>query len=238
MAVVNEAMAAQFFRNQDPVGRRIQAKGRWLQIVGVAKMSKYESLIESPQPFFYVPLRQSLPGMNVFVRTSLPASVVTSALTRQVHALDANLSVHEILTMREEVDRSTGVQRVAVNMLGAFGAVALLLAAIALYGVMSYAVSQSKREFGLRMALGARAGDIVRDVMSKGLSLTSVGIIVGSVAALGLSRLLGDLLYRISPHDPLTFAMALIIMIIASVAACFMPAWRATQIDPVRALRD
>jgi ABC-type antimicrobial peptide transport system permease subunit len=129
------------------------------------------------------------------------------------------------------------VQRIAVNMLGAFGGLALLLAGVGLYGVMSYAVSQSTREFGLRMALGARGSDLLQLVISQGLLLTMAGVIVGGFAALGLSRLLGYLLYQVNPRDPLTFVIAAMVMAIASVAACLLPAWRATRTDPVRALR-
>ena len=126
----------------------------------------------------------------------------------------------------------------AHEMLGLFGGLALLLAAIGLYGVMSYAVSQSTRELGLRMALGAGASDLLRLVMSHGLALTAGGVVVGGAAALGLTRLIGDLLYKVSPRDPLAFGTALVAMTIAAAAACLLPAWRATRTDPARALRD
>jgi predicted permease len=237
VVIVNETMAAQFWNGQDPVGRRIRVKGQWLQVVGVARLSKYRTLIETPKPFFYVPMRQSLVGADLFVRSSLPLSTLASALMREVHAIDPNLASGEMITMQEEINRSTAVQHIAVNMLGAFGALALLLAGVGLYGVMSYAVSQSTREFGLRMALGARGSDLLRLVISQGLLLTMAGVVVGGLAALGLSRLLGYLLYQVSPRDPLTFVIAVMVMAIASVAACFLPAWRATRTDPVRALR-
>ena len=238
VAIVNDVMATQFWRGQDPAGSRIQVRGKWLQVVGVAQVSKYRTLIEAPQPFFYVPMRQSLLGGNLYVRSSLPKSALTSALMREVHALDPNLAAGETITMQEEIDRSTAVQRIAVTMLGVFGGLALLLAGIGLYGVMSYAVSQSTREFGLRMALGARASDLLRLIMSQGLLLTMVGVLVGGSAALALSRLLGYLLYRVSPRDPVTFATAMLVMVVASAGACFLPAWRATRINPIRALRD
>jgi putative ABC transport system permease protein len=229
VAIVNETMAAQFWHGQDPVGQRIEIKGQWLQVVGVAKMSKYRTLTETPKPFFYVPMRQSLMGADLFVRSSLPLSTLASALMREVHAIDPNLASGEMITMQEEINRSTAVQGIAVNMLGAFGALALLLAGVGLYGVMSYAVSQSTREFGLRMALGARGIDLLRLVISQGLLLTMAGVVVGGFAALGLSRLLGYLLYQVSPRDPLTFVIAVMVMAIASVAACFLPAWRALR---------
>ena len=238
VAIVNDVLAAQFWRGQDAVGRRILVNGKWLQVVGVAKVSKYRTLIETPQPFFYVPMRQSLLGGSLFIRTSMSPSALASALMREVHALDPNLAAGEMITMQEEIDRSTAVQHIAVNMLAVFGGLALLLAGVGLYGVMSYAVSQSTREFGLRMALGARAFDLLRLVMSQGLFLTTVGIVAGGLAAVGLSRLLGYLLYRVSPRDPLTFAAATLVMVFASAGACFLPAWRATRINPIRALRN
>ncbi|HWC18698.1 MAG TPA: FtsX-like permease family protein, partial [Terriglobales bacterium] len=238
VAIVNDVMAAQFWHGHDPVGSRMQVKGKWLQIVGVAKVSKYRTLIETPQPFFYVPIRQSLVGGTLYIRTSLPPSALATALMREVHSIDPNLAAGEIITMQEEIDRSTAVQHIAVNMLGVFGGLALLLAGVGLYGVMSYAVSQSTREFGLRMALGARASNLLRLVLSQGLLLTMAGVLLGGLAALGLSRLLGYLLYRVSPHDPMTFATAMLVMFAASAGACFVPAWRATRINPITALRD
>src|SRR5207302_10827893 len=127
----------------------------------------------------------------------------------------------ELITMQEQIDRTTAAQRIAVAMLGVFGGLALVLAAIGLYGVMSYSVSQSTRELGLRMALGASASNLLRLVMSQGLVLTAGGFVLGATAALALTRLLGNLLYSVSPRDPLAFGLALVVMAIASVAACF-----------------
>jgi predicted permease len=237
VAIVNQAMAEQFWQGQDPVGRRIQVKGRWVQVVGVAKNSKYRNLIEATKPFFYVPSRQSLLAGNLFIRTSLPESAMTTTLLREVHALDPGLAIGEILTTGEQVERSTAMQHIAVNMLSAFGAVALLLAGVGLYGVMSYAVSQSTRELALRMALGARRPDLLQLVLSHGMVLTATGVAVGAVAALALSRLLGYLLYNVSPRDPLVFGSALGVLAACSLFACLIPALRATRTNPVSALR-
>jgi predicted permease len=238
VAVVNEAMAAQFWRGRNPIGSRVQVKGRWLQVVGVAKMSKYRNLTETARPFFYVPMRQSSMGMNIQIRTPLGPETLAKVLVREIHAIDANLAPGELITMQEQVDRTTAAQRIAVSMLGVFGGLALLLAAIGLYGVMSYAVSQSTRELGLRMALGATVSNLLRLVMSQGLVLTAFGVVVGATVALTMAKLIANLLYKVSPRDPLAFGLALLVMTIASIAACFLPAWRATRIDPLRALRD
>jgi ABC-type antimicrobial peptide transport system permease subunit len=152
--------------------------------------------------------------------------------------LDPALALYEVITVQEQVDRSTSPQRVAVTLVGTLGGLALLLAAVGLYGVMSYAVSQSTREMGIRMALGARGSNLLRLVLSRGLALTAGGVALGAAAALVLTRLLGYMLYKVSPRDPLTFGAAFVVMTIVSSAACFLPAWRATRIDPARALRD
>ncbi len=239
VAVVNETMAAQYWPAGDPLGKRLQVRDRWMQIVGVAKDSKYRTFLETPKPFFYVPLQQNFSRQVIVnIRTRLDSGTMAAALVREVHALDPDLAPSEVITMREQIDRSTASQQVAVMLLGVFGGLALLLAAIGLYGVMSYAVSQSKRELGLRMAVGARPVDLFRLVMSRGLTVTAGGILLGGAAALGLTRLIGDLLYKVSPQDPLAFGSAFLVMAIVSLAACFLPAWRATRIDPVRALRD
>jgi predicted permease len=239
VAVVNETMAAEYWRGDDPIGKRVQVRGRWMQVVGVAKDSKYQSVRETPKAFFYVPRRQNFSvGAGLYVRTPLSPETMAAALAREMHALDANLAPYEVISLQEQVDRSTSPQQVAVTLVGIIGGLALLLAAIGLYGVMSYAVSQSTRELGLRMALGAGASSLLRLVMSRGLALTAGGVLLGAAAALGLTRLLGNLLYKVSPRDPLAFGSAFVVMTIASLAACLLPAWRATRTDPARALRD
>ncbi len=237
VAVVNETMARQFWRGEDPVGKRFQSNGQWLQVVGVAEDSKYSSLLETAQPFFYVPMRQSIMGQSLEIRTSLPPGIVANALIRQVKALDRNLAPSEVITMREQIYRMSWSKRAAVTLLILFGGIALLLAGIGLYGVLSYSVSQSTRELGLRIALGADASDLMRLVISHGFALTAAGVLLGGATALGLTRLLGYLLYKVSPRDPLTFGSALVVMAIASLVACCLPAWRAMRTDPVRALR-
>src|ERR1700722_1709080 len=238
VAIVNQTMIARYWRGQNPIGQRLQVKGDWVQVVGVVKDSKYHSMDEAPRPFFYVPLRQYFAiESGIHIRTTQPLQTVQTALIREVRALDPNLAVYEMIPLQEQVDRSTSHELVAVALVALFGGLALLLASIGLYGVMSYTVSQSARELGLRMALGASTSSVLRLVLSRGLLLTTTGIIIGIALALLLTRLLGNLLYQVSPRDPLAFAAAFAVMTLASVAACFLPAWRATRTDPVRALR-
>jgi putative ABC transport system permease protein len=155
-----------------------------------------------------------------------------------VRGLDPNLAPTIPFRVAEQVDRKGYTQRLAATLIAIFGTMALFLAAIGLYAVMSYSVSQATRELCMRMALGAEARDILRLVLSRGLRLTIAGIAIGGVGAVLLTRLMGDLLYKVSPHDPLAFGSALAVIAIASLAACFLPARRAIRIDPAQVLRE
>lgn len=239
VAVVNDVMAAKYWRGEDPVGKRLQVKGRSMRVVGVARLAKYGNLLEKPKPFFYVPLRQNFSALvSLMIRTRLDPGSMATALVREVHALDPELAPYQVIPMREQIDRQAAAQLIAVKLLGVFGGLAVLLAAVGLYGVMSYAVSQSTRELGLRMALGATASNVLRLVMSHGLALSATGVVLGAAVALLCTRLLGYLLYQVSPRDPLAFASAFLVMAVAVLLACFFPAWRATRTNPVRALRE
>jgi len=238
VAIVDETMARQFWPRQEAVGRRIQLKGQWLQVVGVAVNVKYRNVFEAPTPFFYVPLRQHFsPTTALHVRTAASALALAPMLVREIHRLDANISPSELITMREQIDRTTASQRVAVAMFAAFGGLALVLAAIGLYGVMAAAVAQSRRELALRMALGALPADLVRVVLTRGLAVTGIGIVLGTAAALQGTRVLGYLLYEIGPRDPVAFVSAVLVVAIASILACVVPGWRATRTNPLHALR-
>ena len=209
-----------------------------MQIVGVARSAKYRNLLETPTPFFYVPLRQNFsPTTTLQIRTGQGPAALAPALVREIHALDSNVAPSELITMREQVERTTAAQRIAVTILVVFGGLALVLAAIGLYGVMASTVSQSSRELALRMALGAGASDLLGFVLSKGLALTAGGIVLGLVAALQATRLLGYLLYQVSPRDPLAFGSAFVVIAVTALVACLVPAWRAARTDPLRALR-
>src|SRR5207249_7853720 len=187
VAVVNETMAQRFWQGREPLGQRLQLKGRWMQVVGIAKDSKYSSVREKPTPFFFVPVRQnSLRAAVLNIRTPLAPQTMTTAIAREVHSLDPNVAPYEVITMQEQLDRSTSPQMVAVTLVGVLGGLALLLAAIGLYGVISYAVNQSTRELGLRIALGASGKDLLRLVFSQAFVLVITGVVIGTAAALGL----------------------------------------------------
>ena len=239
VAIVNESMVARYWGGANPLGTRFKVKDDWMRVIGVAKDAKYASLREPPTPFFYMPLRQRFTSrFVVFLRTKLAPSDLATPLRDAARAIDPLVSTADILTMRESMDRTNAAERIAVPLLGLFGGLALALAAVGLYGLMAYSVSQSSRELGLRMALGAKAADILRLVMSQGLALTAVGVVVGTVGGLALTRLMTDLLYHISPRDPNTFAVAGAVMALVAALACLGPAVRAARADPLRVLRD
>jgi predicted permease len=237
-AIVDDTMAAHFWPGIDPVGRRLQVRGRWMQVVGVARGAKYHNLLETPKPFFYVPLRQNFSAAAALqIRTAQRPAAIAPVLVRETRALDPNVVPGELITMREQVDRTTAAQRIAVTILVVFGALALVLGAVGLYGVMASTVSQNTRELALRTALGASASDLLRLVITRGLTLAAIGVVVGAGAALELTRLMGYLLYHVSPRDPLAFVSAFLVVAAASLGACLVPAWRAARTDPIRALR-
>ncbi|MFZ3376058.1 MAG: ABC transporter permease [Chthoniobacterales bacterium] len=239
VAVVNQTMAAKYWPGKDALGQRVKVKDRWLEIVGIAKNANYRTKLETPTPFFYVPLRQNFGVQNtLLMRTRETPGAMVNVLAREVHALDANLAPGIPYRLQEQVDQMSYTQRLAVTLVAVFGAMALFLAAIGLYAVMSYSVSQGMRELGLRMALGADAGSVLRLVLSRGLRLTTAGIVVGAIAALVFTRLMGSLLYKVSPRDPLAYGFALLVLLGVALLACFLPARRATRIDPVQALRS
>jgi predicted permease len=243
VAVVNKTMALRYWRGQDPIGRRLQVRvqntDQSMQVVGVAADSKYESMRETPRPFFYVPIRQTpVIAAALNIRTTLPRQTMATVLAREVRALDANLAPYEVISLQQQVDRSTSPQLVAVTLVSILGGLALLLATIGLYGVMSYSVSQSTRELGIRMALGANASGLLWLVILRGLVLTGSGVLLGAAAAFALNRMLGSLLYNVSPHDPVAFGLAIVVMMSASLAACVLPSWRAARTNPASVLRD
>jgi predicted permease len=239
VAIVNRTMVERYWRGQDPIGRRLQVKGRWARVVGVAADSKYESMGETPKPFFYVPLRQDFDREpDLYIRTTQSLQSTLATVLREVHALDQNLALYETITLQEQVNRAALPQLVAGILVSTLGGLALLLAAVGLYGVMSYAVAQSTRELGLRMALGADAANLLRLVISRGLRLTAGGVLFGTVAALAVTRLLGQLLYNVSPHDPVVFGLAVAVITTTTIFACLLPAWRASRTDPARVLRS
>jgi predicted permease len=240
VVIVNQTFVRRHLGGQDPVGRRIRvgiADPTWREIVGVARDSKYRMLSEDATPFIYQPLAQNHEtGMALLVRSADPASVAPAARTA-VQSLEPNLPLGDLQPLSELLDSALYPSRMAAALLSALGSLALLLAAVGLYGVMSYSVAQRTREIGARMALGARVADVVRLVLRRALGLVGVGLALGWIAAAAVSRVLAGFLFGIDALDPLTFIAVPFVLVVAGLLASYLPARRAARVDPVLALR-
>jgi predicted permease len=238
VSIVSQTMAVRYWPGADPLGKRLQANGRWTRVVGVAKDISYENLLKPPEPLVYVPFDQNLPkSFDVQLRSRAGFWVISPRLFGVLSELDANLPRYEMVSLREQVNRATSSQQIAGTLVGVAAFVALVLAAMGLYGIVSYSVSQGKREIAVRVALGATPWGVMREVLLRGLALTAIGVTLGLAVALGTTRLLGDLLYHVSPRDPLVFAYGSAAMFIVAAVACFVPSWCAGRIDVVNVLR-
>ncbi len=238
--IVNETFAHRFFSGRNPIGRKVRCEGVLFTVVGLVKDSKYHNPMEGPTPFFYIPFRQWFaPGLNfaIFIKTIGDPLQMTPVLRREAIALNQD-AVFSTSLLSDATTRSLYAQHVAANLLGVVGAISLLLAAVGLYSVMSYAVSQRSQEMGLRMALGAQPTDVLRAVMKEGLRLIVPGLLAGGIIALAASRIVGGMLVNISAGDPLTFASAAVFLGLVAALASYIPALRAMHVDPMVALRN
>jgi predicted permease len=238
--IVNEEFARRYLSGRSPLGRhlRIDSKGPLLEVIGVARDSKYRNLREDPLPFFYVPLAQNYtPGMALLVRTEVAPAAFAPLVRAEVQRLNKSVPVFGVSTLAEQLAAVLATERMLAVLLSIFGGAALLLAAVGIYGVISYAVVRRTREIGVRMALGARARDILRMVVGQGMSVVFTGGALGLVLALALTRALQSLLYGVSATDPLTFCVIAVLLTGVAVLACYIPARRATRVDPLAALR-
>jgi predicted permease len=241
VVVVNETMAERFWPNADPIGKRFKFFGDdgFTTIVGVAKNSKYNGVVEAPIPFIYQPLLQNYtPQATLHVRAGGNAASLAGATRRAVQEVDPTLSVFEVRTLADQVFESLAPLRTNVMILATFGLLALSLASVGLYGVASYSVTQRTREIGVRMALGARRGSVLRLVLGHGAIMVAAGVGAGLLAATALMSLIPEtLLPNVSVRDPLTLAATAALLSIVALMANGIPAYRATRIDPLVALR-
>jgi predicted permease len=238
VAVVNETFARRYFNGEDPVGKRVDQGQGWATVVGVAKDGKYQQLNETPAPLAYYSLRQwYAPSFTLHVRTTGRPRALVETLRAAFAATNADLPFLDPRTMTEHMGAATFRQFFGASMLSVFGALALMLVALGLYGVLSYAVTQRTRELAIRVALGASATDVTRLVVRQGMTMTAVGLVVGTGLALAAGRLLQSYLLGASEMDPLTLAVIPLILVVVSLLACLVPARRATKVDPMVALR-
>ncbi|MCG3161863.1 MAG: hypothetical protein JMDDDDMK_03078 [Acidobacteria bacterium] len=241
VAIVNEAFARRFWPGQSAIGKRFSLdglQGPWIEVAGVMQDGRYFSLSEKHEPFFYRNLRpQTGDFLTLIVRAQGDPETALAALRREFQQLDATLPVYGAATLTEHLSVALFPARIAATLLGSFGLLALLLAAIGIFGVMSYTVSQRTREIGIRLALGATSAQIIRLIVRQGLSLTIVGIAFGLAAAIAGTRLLNALLYGVSATDVRTFIGVTLLLAAVAFAACWIPARRAAKVDPMIALR-
>ena len=242
VAVVSETAATRLWPGEDPIGKRFNfgdpSEPEWIAIVGVVGDIRHRALAQSPQPVVYFPIRQSaLPLMTIMVRSDAGAGPVASAVRAAVRELDPDLPVGDVRAFSESVAESIGEPRLRAVLLSGFAAAALLLAAIGVYGLLSYTVAQRGREIGIRLALGASPGRVYREVVVGGLKLALAGLALGVPAALALSRLISSQLFGIGASDPVTFASVILLLAVVAIAASIGPARRVFSIDPATALR-
>ena len=243
VAIVDESTARKYWPNRDPLGRRVRFRRDptkpWTTIVGVVKDIKSDGLDIDGVPHIYVPTYQdSNRRLSVVLRTSLPAGVLEPQIRREIQSIDAGLPVFGVSSMNDVLDRSLATRRFSADLVGGFAGLAVLLAAIGIYGLLAYMVGQKSRDIGIRMALGAQREDILRMFLRRGVVLAGVGVVVGLILSASSASVMASLLYGVRPHDPAVFLIVPFLLFGIAVLASYLPARRATKVDPLIALRD
>jgi predicted permease len=238
--IVNQEFARRFLPNHSVIGRTVHGWGQWFTIVGVARDSKYHRVTENPQPYFYIPIRQIFRpeyGLTFHVRTSGSVNEAIAAVRREAAAIDPAIVLFDAQPMTEYISASLFGAKIAANLLTLLSGIGLLLAAMGLYGVMAYSVAQRTREFGVRVAMGARPRDILRLILRESGTLTISGMTAGLILAALSARIVANAIYGVSPLDPLTYGAVGLVLVAVALAASYVPARRATKVDPMVALR-
>jgi len=244
--VINRRLADQFWPNSDPVGRRLKigpldSPAPWATVVGVVGDSRQAGLYGDPRLELYVPYAQERRGFvaprDLIIRTKGDSSTIAAAVRAAVWNVDKDQPVSNVRTMNQVLSDTVSQEKFQTLLLTLFGGLAVLLACIGLYGLISYAVTNRTNEIGLRLALGARHADVLTLILKQGLVITLVGIVIGLSAAFAVTRILAGMLFEISPTDPVTFFGSAALLFVVAVVACYLPARRATKVDPLVALR-
>jgi len=240
VVIVNETLAERFWPSQNAIGKRLHSgNADVLEVVGVAKNGKYQSLREIPALVVYYPLTQVYAtSAALVIRTSIDPGVEISTVRGEVQKLDSQLPIYDAKTLKEHMRLALFPLHAGAVVVGSFAMLATILAAIGIYGVMAYSVGQRTHEIGIRMALGARASDVWEMVLKQGVIITAIGMVFGLVCAIGLSGVVASMLYGVSATDLLTFLFITLLLSVVALAACYIPARRATKVDPVIAIRS
>jgi len=240
VVVINETFARREWPNGSALGQRIRFvdSEQWLTVVGVARDAKHFGPSDEPRPQAYIPYMQA-PQIftSVVVRANRDAMALAPAIREAIWRVDRDQPVWKVRTMESLVDDALGSKRVLLGLIGAFATVAVLLAGVGIFGVMSFAVTQRTHEVGVRMALGARGSEVLRLIVGQGLRLTAIALVIGLIAASGAMRLLANQLFGVTPSDPVTFAAVPLVLGAVATIACYLPARRASRLDPLVALR-
>jgi predicted permease len=237
--IINQQFANRFWPGDDALGRTVRSGGEEWEVVGVVPTGKYFSLGEDPEGYMYFPQAQDWRfPMTIHIRTAGDPNAMAVSVRREVERLDTAMPVADVRTMTNTLGISLFPARVAGTALGIFGILGMILAAVGIYSVMAYSVSQRTREIGIRVALGADSGSVVGMVIKKGMAMVGVGVVLGAAIALGASRLMGNLIYGVSAVDPVTFLGVPGMLCAVALIATYLPARRAASVDPMRALRS
>jgi putative ABC transport system permease protein len=244
VAVINETMAKKFWPNEDALGRRFESKdsdhkSADFEVIGIVQDGKYKGIVEDPMPFFYLPLAQDyIPLRNIQVRTSVPPENLELQIASTIRELAPGLPV-TVKTMNQDLQGLNGYMffRLGAQLSGTMGLLGLILAVVGVYSVVSYAAAQRTHEIGIRMALGAESRDVLKMVLSRSLVMIALGVAVGLLLSFAGARAIASLLVGVSPSDPVTFGGVMLLLLGVALLACLIPAYRATRVDPLVALR-
>jgi predicted permease len=238
VAIVNEEFANRFWPGKDPIGKRIRNDQQWFTIVGVVRNAKYRRLVYAPEPVYFTTLYQCYRDLvTIHARVSGDPQSYAGEVEETVHQLNADLPVFGVTTLKSSMQLGSIFERVAGTFAGAFGLLAVVLAAVGIYGVIAYATRQRTREIAIRMALGARRAAVLRLVLGQGLWLTLTGLAIGIAISMALTRYLKSQLYGVATTDLATYAAVTLLLCLVSLVACYIPAQRATRVHPMEALR-